>query len=178
MIEKVVIFDFDGTLCWTPGLEECRKVWLEKTGNVWPYVGSWGRKESLDLDIFHIPVNPFVYKKYLEAIADTNTYTVLATGRLLKLRREVEKVLNLNNLSFDQVEFNPGMDTFRFKSQLFENLINKYRPEIFTMYDDRHEHLVEFEKWARFQDCVVEIIDVTKADKTPKLINSIKLKNR
>lgn len=174
-INKITVFDFDKTMCFTPEPVEGEKIWYEKTGTVWPYTGWWSKKETLDLDIFYIPVNPFVYKKYLEAVADDETFTVLATGRLAKLQREVEKVLNYNNLAFDLVACNTGGETFRFKSKLFEQLINKYDPDIFTMYDDRHDHIVQFEKWARFQPCVVEIIDVTKADKTPKIINSTKL---
>jgi len=174
MIKKIVIFDFDKTMCFTPEPIEGEKIWQEKTGTVWPYTGWWSKRETLDMNIFHIPVNPFVYKKYLEAVADNETFTVLATGRIVRLQKQVEAVLNSHNLSFDLVACNSGRDTLSFKTKLFENLINKYNPKVFTMYDDRHEHLVEFEKWARFQPCRVEIIDVTKADKTPKIINSTK----
>ena len=173
-MKKIIIFDFDGTLCYTPGPEEGKKIWEEKTGTVFPYPGWWSKKETLDLDIFHIPVNPFVYKKYLEAVAEDNTYLVLATGRLIKLKNEVEKFLRHHNLSFDLVACNNMGETYKFKTKLFEDLINKYNPEVFVMYDDRHDHIVQFEKWARFQPCRVEIIDVTKSDKTPKVINSSK----
>ena len=73
MIKKIVIFDFDGTLCFTPEPVEGKKIWFEKTGTVFPYPGWWSKKETLDMDIFYIPVNPFVYKKYfnLGFAADT-----------------------------------------------------------------------------------------------------------
>jgi len=171
MIKKIVVFDFDGTMCFTPNPEDGKKIWLEKTGTVFPYPGWWSKKETLDLNIFHIPVNPFVYKKYLEAVADDETFTLLATGRIVRLQKQVETVLNSHNLSFDLVACNNGRDTLSFKIKLFEGLINKYNPKVFTMYDDRHDHLVEFEKWARFQPCRVEIIDVTKSDKRPLVIN-------
>jgi hydroxymethylpyrimidine pyrophosphatase-like HAD family hydrolase len=173
-MKKIISFDFDGTMCYTPLPIEGEKVWQEKTGTVWPYTGWWSKKETLDQNIFHIPVNPFVYKKYLEAVAEDETMVILATGRLIKLQREVEKVLKSHNLEFDLVACNSGGETYRFKTKLFEDLINKYRPEVFVMYDDRHDHLVQFEKWARFQPCRVEIIDVTKSDKTPLIINSTK----
>jgi hypothetical protein len=163
--------DFDGTMCYTPGPEEGKKIWEEKTGTVFPYPGWWSKRETLDMNIFHIPVNPFVYKKYLEAVADEDVMVILATGRLVKLQREVEKVLRSHNLEFDIVACNNGGETYRFKTKLFENLINKYRPEVFVMYDDRHDHIVQFETWARFQPCRVEIIDVTKSDKSPRIIN-------
>ena len=173
-MKKIISFDFDGTMCFTPGPEEGKKIWQEKTGLIFPYPGWWSKRETLDQNIFHIPVNPFVYKKYLEAVAEDSTMVILATGRLLKLQREVEKVLKSHNLEFDLIACNNAGETYRFKTKLFENLINKYKPEVFVMYDDRHEHIVQFEKWARFQPCRVEIIDVTKSDKTPLIINSTK----
>ena len=100
-MKKIVSFDFDGTMCFTPEPIEGEKVWQEKTGTVWTYTGWWSRKETLDMNIFHIPVNPFVYKKYLEAVAEDDTMVILATGRLVKLQREVEKVLRSHNLTFD-----------------------------------------------------------------------------
>ena len=50
--------------------EEGEKVWKEKTGTDWPYSGWWGRPESIDPEIFYIPLNQWVYKKYLEAVSD------------------------------------------------------------------------------------------------------------
>lgn len=174
-MKKIVTFDFDGTLFFTPGPIEGEKIWREKTGMHWPYEGWWSKKESLDLNIFDIPINPFVYKKYLEAKEDENTYVVLATGRLAnKLQKQVEMVLDQYDLSFDMTALCTGRETYGFKTKLFEDLIKDKRPEVFTMYDDRHDHLVKFETWARFQPCRVEIIDVTKSDKTPKIINSSK----
>jgi hypothetical protein len=30
----------------------------------------------------------------------------------------------------------------------------------FIMYDDRHLHIIEFEKWAKTIDCKITIVDV------------------
>ena len=172
MITKIVSFDFDKTMCFTPEPIEGEKIWKEKTGTVWPYTGWWSKKETLDLNIFHIPVNPFVYRKYLEAVADEETFTLLATGRLVRLQKHVETILNHHNLAFDEVLCNTGGDTYRFKCRQFERLINKFDPEVFIMLDDRHEHIVRFrDEWARQQPCEVQIIDVMKTDKTPMIIN-------
>ena len=128
-MKKIVSFDFDGTMCFTPEPIEGEKIWKEKTGTVWPYTGWWSKKETLDMNIFDIPVNPFVYKKYLEAVAEDDTMVILATGRLLKLQREVEKVLQSHNLEFDLVQCNWGGETYKFKTKLFEDLINKARQQ-------------------------------------------------
>ena len=164
---KIVSFDFDDTLCHTPLPETGKDIWKEKTGFDWPHRGWWSKPESLDIEVFDIPVNEWVYQKYLEAVTDESTYLILATGRIEPLRKEVELVLNHHNLSFDDVFLNFGGDTFTFKTRLFENLIKKYEPEEFIMYDDRQEHLPRFCEWAETQPCKVVVVDVVnKVTKT------------
>ena len=51
-IRKVSIYDFDGTLIKTPEPELGKKIWKEKTGEDYPHKGWWGKRESLDIDIF------------------------------------------------------------------------------------------------------------------------------
>ena len=123
--DKLVCFDFDGTLCNTPEPETGKSIWFEKTGTTWPHRGWWGRKESLDMNVFDIGVNPQVYSEYLNAVSDESACVILATGRLESLKSEVQEILNSHNLSFDGVYCNWGSDTFKFKTQLFESLIQK-----------------------------------------------------
>jgi len=183
-VDKIVSFDFDDTLVYSPKEDWGKKFWSESTGLDWPYPGWWSKPESLDINIFDIPVNPFVYKKYLEACSEEATLPILATGRLdksrngerpgrLSLRKQVMDILRHHNIDFGTHTYlNPGMDTYDFKSILYSDLIEKYNPDTFVMYDDRHAHLVKFiEEWAPEQPCRVEVIDVTKSDKTPVVIN-------
>lgn len=157
---KIVSFDFDDTLCHTPLPEDGKVIWKEKTGFEWPHRGWWSKPESLDTEVFDIPVNNWVYDKYLDSVSDESSYIILVTGRIEALRKEVENVLNINNLSFDDTFLNFGGDTFTFKTKLFENLIKKYQPEEFIMYDDRQEHLPKFCEWAKSQPCKVTVVDV------------------
>jgi hypothetical protein len=94
----------------------------------------------------------------------------MATGRLNKvpkMRENVEKILNQHNLSFDEIHLNWGGDTFRFKTKLFEELIEKTKCDHFTMYDDRIEHLNKFEDWAKEQSIPITIVNVvSKKSKT------------
>jgi len=99
--KRLISFDFDDTLCHTPKPEEGEKIWLEKTGTVWPYNGWWGRPESIDPEIFEIPLNQWVYKKYLEAVSDPDNYVILATGRLKKkegMSEHIQTILNKHNI--------------------------------------------------------------------------------
>lgn len=156
-------FDFDGTLVHSPMPHEGKDIWLKETGIVWPYNGWWGKSESLDSDVFFVAKHEWVYQRYLEAVADEDNYTIMATGRLEKvsgMRKNVEKILNQHNLSFEEIHLNWGGDTFKFKTKLFEQLIEKTNCDNFIMYDDRHEHLVKFREWAKEQDCEVTVVDI------------------
>lgn len=175
-MKKLVSFDFDGTLFFTPEEEMGKSIFKNITGLDWPYRGWWGRKESLDLRIFSIPINQYVYNNYLKHREDPDTYVFLATGRLaskkVDLTKNVMRVLEQYDLTdgengFHEIHLNPGMDTFAFKVRLFESLIKKHQPDEFIMYDDRRGHLINFETWAQTQKCKVTIIDVVnKKQKT------------
>lgn len=169
MYSRLISFDFDNTLFNTPDSFTGKEIWKEKTGTDWPYGGWWSKPESLDTNIFYIPLNMWVYKRYLEAVADPENYVILATGRLLNkagMPEAVNNILRINNLSFDEVQLNWGGDTYRFKTHLYENLIRKLKVNELVMYDDRHEHIVKFRAWALEQDVKISIIDVINKKKT------------
>ena len=157
----------------TPEPETGEDIFFQKTGVKWPYEGWWSKPESLDMNIFDMPINQFTYRKYLEAISDEDNYLVLATGRIDKLRKEVEKILIHHNFSFDEIHLNNMGDTFKFKKTLFQNLIQKHKPQKFVMYDDRKAHIELFKDWAKTQPCEIHIIDVTTKDKKPYIIKNL-----
>jgi len=163
MINTLYSYDFDNTLIQTPEPELGKKIWLEKTGTEWPYKGWWSKSESLDINIFEMNKNEWVYGKYLESISQENSYNIMATGRLDKIpnmRKNVEKILNKYNLSFDEIHLNNLGDTFDFKIRLFEDLMKKTKCNHFVMYDDRQEHIIEFNKWARNHKNSITVVDV------------------
>jgi len=165
-IKKIYCFDFDKTLIHTQEPEEGRKLWLKETGEIFPHpTGWWAKSESLDLKIFYPAINGWTYKYYTEAIKEEDAHVILATGRLDKLKKEVQAVLDFHDLKFDEVHCNWGGETYRFKTRLFESIIRKNptATEI-ILYDDRHEHLVKFVEWAKGIEAkfkiTVTIIDV------------------
>lgn len=168
--KKLIVFDMDGTLIHSPEQEEGRDIWKKSTGFDFPYTGWWGKSETLNMDVFDIPVNQWVYQRYLEATSNKDAHVILATGRLEKvvdMRKNIERILNHHNLSFDGVYLNNTDDTFRFKTRLFEKLVNELDVEEILMFDDRQEHLVKFWEWAEKQPLKVEVVDIV--NKTSKI---------
>lgn len=163
--KRLITFDFDDTLFKTPTPHEGKEIWKDVTGKEWPHRGWWSKRESLDTEIFDIPLNPPIYKQYLKAISDPENYVVLATGRIEPLRAEVEDILLSNDLEFQEIHLNHGTDTYDFKRDLFTRLINKIKPELYVMYDDREEHLVRFREWADTLPCKTIIVDAKTGEK-------------
>lgn len=145
-MKVIKIFDFDATLMHTLDLETGKKIYLEKTGEEYPYQGWWGRKESLDLKIFDIqPIQEIldIYKHYVE----TNQQDMyLLTGRLIKLEKEVMGVLEHHNLTdFTRVFCNnSGKTTLEFKTKLIKRLVEDGDFDELHFYDDREIHQEAF----------------------------------
>jgi hypothetical protein len=172
--KRLISFDFDKTLFFTPEPEIGKDVFLEKTGSNWPHRGWWGKSETLDLDIFDIPLNEWVHEHFLEHSENSEDFVILATGRLKKvegMRDNVDKILEKNGIEFDEVHLNWGGDTLKFKMKLFEQKIESLGVEEFIMFDDRELHLIEFEEWAKEQNVKVTIVDVV--NKTTKTIDKV-----
>ena len=172
--KKLISFDLDDTLIKSPLPAEGKQIWKEKTGEEWPHRGWWSKPESLDMDVFEIPLNKKIYRRYQQAISDPDNYVILATGRVAPLRDEVYTILDHYGLEFDEIHLNPGIDTFEFKSNLFAKLIYELQPEEFIMYDDRQEHLVKFVSWANAMPCKVTIIDAISGEEFKSEQDSLK----
>ena len=80
--KRLVCFDFDDTLFNTPKPEEGKPLFLEKTGKIWPHRGWWGKSETLDLDIFDIPLNKWINIMLRCQNTTSENFVMLATGRL------------------------------------------------------------------------------------------------
>jgi len=160
MFKKLISFDFEGTLIHTPVPETGKPEWERKTGLSWAGRGWWGQKDSLNTNIFYIPVNQWVYNQYEKYKSDDDNYVFVATGRLKRLEPQVQKVLSLNDIDCD-LYCNTGGDTFDFKCNLFKSLMKSNpKADELIMFDDRQEHLKEFVTWAKRQPIKVTIIDV------------------
>ena len=102
-MKRLAVYDFDGTLIDSPEPLEGKKQWEEKMGQPYPHVGWWGRKESLDTDIFDIKPFPNILAKLQNDMADPDTTTIILTSRMEKLRPQLENILKLNGLTVDEL---------------------------------------------------------------------------
>jgi len=102
-MKRLCCYDYDGTLINSPEPEIGKKQWEEKMGQPYPYKGWWGRRESLDTNVFNIKPFPNILARLQEDMADPDTTTIILTSRMEKLRLELENILKLNGIVVDEL---------------------------------------------------------------------------
>lgn len=166
-IKEVVVFDFDKTLINTLEPEEGKKIWKEKTGEDYPHHGWWGKKESLDINVFDNEPYEDIVAEYNKVANNPSVYVALCTGRITRFTDEVNAILNKYNLVFDEVVLNgdrrftqKGADnnTLAFKIRYFADLVRRFpNLESMEIWDDRIEHHGTFVQWAKLQKVPVTV---------------------
>lgn len=143
----VAFFDFDSTLFATPvDTHENREILFRETG--YKKSGWWGVSESLNMDVFDIPPVKYIVEKQREFSDDDDVYTIMLTGRILKLSTAVNKVIDYNNLVFDDRMFTVGGSTIKFKLSMLDKIKNECpNLEVIYFYDDRTKHIPKFRQW-------------------------------
>jgi len=153
-ITKLSVFDFDGTLVDTGEKDlsadrPSAAQYKAKTGEDWPFGGWWGRKESLDTDVFDFK-SLSSKAAYKDELNKSNVLTIIATGRRDKLKSEVLNVLNKLGFIVNQKHLycNDKSDTFTFKVDKFNSILDA-NPSIreVELWDDRH--IKEFQRWGQ-----------------------------
>lgn len=147
-INKISIFDFDGTLADTPNKEDGITLWEAKNKKDYPHRGWWGREESLDENTFNVKLIPDTMDDYNKESEGNNTLMVMLTGRLPKLANQVESILNKNGVIFDEYHYKGRGDTFTSKLYTIKSLLES-NPNVkeIEMWEDRLNHADGFEEW-------------------------------
>ena len=174
LIKKLSIFDFDGTLIDTISPEEGKKIWKEKTGTDYPHKGWWGKRETLDIDIFENKPFDDIVADFNQAVGEPNTYTALCTGRIVPLKKEVHAILNKYGFVFDEVVLNgdkrfvkkgEANDTLAFKIRFLDDLVSRFpNLEELEFWDDRDKHNPTFVQWGKMQTFPVTINHVHQSE--------------
>ncbi len=158
--EKINIFDFDGTIVKSPEPDAGRLIYKEKTGVEWPHKGWWGKNESLDMDIFHIPTISSTIESIQKAKAESNALTIMLTGRMPKNGPAVEKILKHYDISFDAYVYKLGNDTLTFKLAVMSDLVKSFtKVKEIELWEDRQSHFEAFENWGKEQEQIKFILN-------------------
>jgi len=103
MITKILAVDFDGTLCDSPLPEEGKVLYELKTGQPWPYLGWWGKLESLDKNTFDLKLFPKVVNFMKDYISDPEALVVILTNRMKIFEPIIQGILNDNSIHVDDI---------------------------------------------------------------------------
>lgn len=143
-MNKIVFYDFDGTLINTPEPETGKKQWEKKYKKMFPYLGWWSKKESLDLDVFDIKPFTHIKNRLNKDFKDPETYVVILTSRIDSLKNQLKKILDANDIEVDEIS---TRTKDRNKSVRIKDFLTKF-PNVksIEVYDDREVELVQLRK--------------------------------
>ena len=161
-INKISIFDFDGTLMKTPDSTEGKKQWGEFYGKDYPHKGWWGKPESLDDAVFDIQPIESTVSDYKKEINNPNTFVIMLTGRLPHQSSQVEELLALHNIYFKEYHYKSDGDTLTSKLNTIKSLLNRF-PQVkeIEMWEDRETHVIAFEEWGKENGINIKVNYIT-----------------
>lgn len=158
MINKIVVFDFDGTLVNTPLKPNAWKGgWWGKDHSMLPPF--MPRHTELKEKGMHF-LNQKVADAYLESKKCPNTHTVMMTGRHWGLHKTVMNILcgfdlcsreDCDNLleESNQFVFISGGNTLAGKLERLTELLKEFPDvDLIEMWEDRQEHIPHFRNHA------------------------------
>jgi hypothetical protein len=149
---KLIIYDFDNTIFNSPNQDDGCKIYQQKMGKPWKYLGWWGRIESLSPPI--VPENPdkswFVQSTLENYLKDSQTHAkiVLITGRQPVFKNRIKHICSTQGLKFQDYFFGNEKTTIETKKNHIKKLIGKEIREV-KIYEDRKKHVQEFCSFAK-----------------------------
>lgn len=146
MITKLVAIDFDDTLSNSPHPEEGKEIWKEKTGQEYPYLGWWSKPESLNTDVFDITMFDSVKSILTKEGNNPDTYVIILTSRLEKLRPQIQAILDANNIHVDKLDMRAD-EKETSKGEKILKYITEF-PDLneIDVYDDKESNLLDYKQ--------------------------------
>lgn len=100
------------------------------------------------MDVFDFKPIPEVKADYDKIAVNEGVLMVSLTGRRPNLGNQVKAILDANGYKFDKYLYNYGSDTLSNKLEQITNLLKEFpNIKMIRMWDDRVEHIPEFEKF-------------------------------
>jgi adenine-specific DNA methylase len=184
-IKRIVVFDFDDTLVFTPTPEVGKPAYTALTGQPWKG-GWWGNPKTLEHPVFDdndpSKLNPDVAAAFQHFRQDPSTYVVVMTGRIAKFENRVKEILAKYNIHPNEFYFKDqknlsqdpaykqhmaqhNNDTFNYKEFVILNRLMKTYPDVQSVeiFDDREEHMLAFrqlgknlrENWPNLKSVII-----------------------
>ena len=159
--------------------ETGKPMWEKYYNKIFPYIGWWGRSESLDLNVFDIKTFPKVQNLLNKDISTPDTYTIVLTSRQEKLRPLVQEVLSVNNIHIDKLDMQRDQRT---KGQKILDYTKKF-PDLreINVYDDKDSDIMSYEEiknqlpeGIKFNIYLANKGNLTLVEEESKLISIIK----
>lgn len=141
-MNKLYVFDFDGTLCDSPLPDFGKLEYQRITGLPYPHKGWWGREESLD-KMFDIKPMGIIIPEYERATA-TGT-TLMMTNRMSKHETRIKEILDGHKLYF--THYNLKNDN-RGKMSRLDAYLRYWSDKGFSyveIWDDMDQHIDDFQ---------------------------------
>ena len=143
-IKQLFLFDFDGCIIDSIMPDEGKKIWEKEYNKKFPHVGWWSKPESLDINIFNIKPFQSVLNILKKETNKSDTYVIILTSRLEKLRPYVQNVLDINNIHVNRLDMKKNEKT---KGNKILDYVQKFPnlKEINT-YDDMESNIQSYKE--------------------------------
>jgi len=162
MKNKIVVFDFDGTLFNTVDAAYGRIIYRKKTGKDWTHHGWYNREESLDTSVFPITINMKMKIEYENAKKNANNIVCMVSERPIKVKNKVEELLYKHGFDFDFSFYREGEeDYFQVKcNQIKKILTTDSNINSIVLFEDKKFDADRFKTWAKkfFQNVEINLI--------------------
>ena len=134
-IKRLCVIDFDSTLMNTIMPLIGKSMWEKYYNKPFEFKGWWGRKESLDLNVFDIKPFDNVLNLLNKEVKNPESYVMILTSRQEKLRPQLQAVLDKNHIVVDR------LDMKKYEKNKGEKILDyiKEFPKLkeIDVYDDR-----------------------------------------
>ena len=146
MITKLVAIDFDDTLSNSPHPEEGKEIWKEKTGQEFPYTGWWSKPESLDTNVFNITMFENIKSILTKEGNSPDTYVVILTSRLERLRPQIQAILDVNNVHVDRLDMRADEKQTEKGEKILKYISEFPDLEEIDVYDDKESNILSYKQ--------------------------------